>query len=91
MSGSVSFWELVRVFDMFSHHTNAAIHMTMNKAIYFQMLIAAMVIRNIQLSKSDHILHKCVLNGRHSAAIHLKIGQYSAEIFQNQEKNYQHV
>ena len=36
------------------------------------MVIAAMVTKNIQLRKSDHILHECVLNGHHSAAIRLK-------------------
>ena len=37
------------------------------------------------------LYYECILYSHHFAKIRLKIGQYTAEIFQNRERNYQHV
>ena len=55
------------------------------------MVIAAMVIKNMELRNYKHISHECLFNGHHFAEISLEIGQYPAEIYQNREQNYQHV
>ena len=55
------------------------------------MVIAVMVIRNIYMGNVNHMSHECMLNSHYFAEIRLKMEQYKVEIFQNRERNYQHV